>query len=58
MSTTGPVSFRQAGQFVADWHRHHRPPRGHKFSLGVADGDLLVGVAVVGRPVAGFSTTG
>jgi hypothetical protein len=49
---TVPVSFRQAGQFVADWHRHHPPPRGHKFSIGVADGELLVGVAMVGRPVA------
>lgn len=49
---TVPVSFRQAGQFVADWHRHHRPPRGHKFSIGVADADVLVGVAMVGRPVA------
>lgn len=49
---TVPVTFKQAGQFVADWHRHHQPPRGHKFSIGVADGDVLVGVAMVGRPVA------
>lgn len=49
---TVPVTFAQACQFVADWHRHHRPPRGHKFSIGVADGELLVGVAIVGRPVA------
>ncbi|MDG4795072.1 XF1762 family protein [Micromonospora sp. WMMD1082] len=49
---TVPVSFKQAGQFVVDWHRHHRPPRGHKFSIGVADGDILVGVAIVGRPIA------
>ncbi len=48
-----PVSFREAAQFVAMWHRHHRPPVGHKFSLGVADEhDVLVGVATVGRPVA------
>jgi len=47
-----PVSFTQAQAFVADWHRHHRPPRGHKFSLGVACGAVLVGVAMVGRPVA------
>ena len=33
-------------------HRHHAPPIGHKFSIGVADGDVLVGVAMVGRPVA------
>jgi hypothetical protein len=47
-----PVSFREASVFVAALHRHHRPPRGTKFCLGVADGDQLVGVAMVGRPVA------
>jgi hypothetical protein len=48
-----PVSFDDACQFVAVWHRHHRPPVGHKFSLGVANDDgVLVGVAIVGRPVA------
>ncbi len=48
-----PVSFQEAQQFVAMWHRHHRPPVGHKFSMGVAnEDDVLVGVATVGRPVA------
>ena len=47
-----PVTFTQACEFVAEWHRHHAPPVGHKFSLGVGDGHLLVGVAIVGRPVA------
>lgn len=47
-----PVSFAQACEFVAVHHRHHRPPVGHKFSLGVATGTQLVGVAIVGRPVA------
>jgi hypothetical protein len=47
-----PVTFEQACQFVAEHHRHHRPPRGHKFSIGVGDGHLLVGVVMVGRPVA------
>lgn len=47
-----PVSFRQACAFIAEHHRHHRPPRGMKFCLGLADGDQLVGVATVGRPVA------
>ncbi len=50
---TVPVTFAQARAFVAAWHRHHRPPVGHKFSIGVADEhDTLVGVAIVGRPVA------
>jgi hypothetical protein len=47
-----PVSFADACGFVEMWHRHHEPPRGHKFSIGVADGTLLRGVAIVGRPVA------
>lgn len=33
-------------------HRHHTPPQGHKFSVGAALGDMLVGVVIVGRPVA------
>jgi hypothetical protein len=48
-----PVSFADACGFVEMWHRHHRPPVGHKFSIGVADdNDVLHGVAIVGRPVA------
>ena len=48
-----PVSFRDACGFVKMWHRHHEPPVGCKFCLGVADeADVLRGVAIVGRPVA------
>ncbi|MFC7276247.1 XF1762 family protein [Paractinoplanes rhizophilus] len=47
-----PVSFADACAFVAAWHRHHEPPAGHKFSIGVARDQTLVGVAIVGRPVA------
>jgi hypothetical protein len=47
-----PVSFETACEFVREHHRHHTPPVGHKFSIGVGDGELLVGVAIVGRPVA------
>jgi hypothetical protein len=47
-----PVSFADACGFVTMWHRHHQPPRGHKFSIGVAADDKLVGVAMIGRPVA------
>lgn len=31
-----PVTFRQAQAFIAEHHRHHKPPRGMKFCLGVA----------------------
>lgn len=47
-----PVSFADACEFITAWHRHHAAPIGHKFSIGAAAGTMLVGVAVVGRPVA------
>lgn len=48
-----PIAFRDACEFVALRHRHHAPPIGAKFSIGVADDhNHLVGVAIVGRPVA------
>lgn len=53
MLAVRPLSFRDACAYVTAVHRHHRPPQGHKFSLGVVDGaGALVGVAIVGRPVA------
>ena len=47
-----PLTFREACTFVAVHHRHHPPPVGHKFSIGVCSGDQIVGVAMIGRPVA------
>lgn len=48
-----PISLAQANEHVAAWHRHSNPVPGHKFSIGVADGnDVLRAVAIVGRPVA------
>ena len=48
-----PVTLKQAKEFVGAEHRHHAPPVGHKFSIGVVGADgVLRGVAVVGRPVA------
>lgn len=47
-----PLGLREARAYVAKHHRHNEPPRGHKFSIGLARGGLLVGVVIVGRPVA------
>ena len=47
-----PITFSEAAHFVGLHHRHHPPPAGHKFSISVAIGDEVVGVAIVGRPVA------
>lgn len=51
--TITPLSFAEACAFVERHHRHHRPPVGHLFSIAVADDQgAVVGVAIVGRPVA------
>jgi hypothetical protein len=47
-----PLTFEQAADFVREHHRHHTPPVGHKFSIGAVANDDLVGVVIVGRPVA------
>lgn len=47
-----PLDFVDAADFVREHHRHHTPPVGHKFSIGAVCGDDLVGVVIVGRPVA------
>lgn len=47
------VGRDDANAFVAAIHRHHQPPQGQVFSVGVVDATgLIVGVAIVGRPVA------
>jgi hypothetical protein len=47
-----PLDLAEANAFVAQHHRHHKPVVGHKFSLGAVLGDKVVGVVIVGRPVA------
>lgn len=47
-----PITFRAAAAFVAALHRHNKPPRGHKFSIGLENGGALVGIAMCGRPIS------
>ena len=47
-----PTNGGTAKAFIAAWHRHHEPPVGYIFTVGVAAEDTLVGVATVGRPVS------
>lgn len=46
------ISLAEANAFVEAKHRHHPPVVGHLFSIGAMRGDVLVGVVIVGRPVA------
>lgn len=47
-----PITFSEACAFVALHHRHHKPPVGHKLSIGCATDGEIVGVAIASRPVS------
>lgn len=47
-----PLTLREARAYVEREHRHHRPPQGGLFAIGAAEGDTVVGVVIVGMPVA------
>lgn len=50
--TLRPITLKAANAFVAAHHRHNKPVVGHRYSLAAwLDGEI-VGVAIVGRPVA------
>jgi len=55
-----PINLDEANAFVSVHHRHHKPVPGAKFCIAVFD-DIetkIVGVAIVGRPVARMSDNG
>ena len=47
-----PMTITRAKEYIAQEHRHHKPPQGALFAVGVSSDDHIVGVATVGRPVA------
>lgn len=50
-----PLTLRQANDFVEEWHRHSARTSndGGKFAIGLHNGGgELIGVAIVGRPIA------
>lgn len=50
--TVERVGLDEANAFVARHHRHHQPVVGHLFSIGAGLDGEIVGVVIVGRPVA------
>lgn len=50
--TIVPITFDEACSFIQQHHRHHKPPRGYKYTIGCEFGGHIVGVVVVGRPVS------
>ncbi len=52
MSELCPITLRTAQEFVRNHHRHNDPPAGHKFSIGLTEQGELIGVVIVGQPIA------
>lgn len=47
-----PLLRDEAREFVRRHHRHHKPPIGDVFRIAAHDGNQIVAVVIVGRPVA------
>jgi hypothetical protein len=52
------ITLKEAQTFINTFHRHHKQPQGHRFSLGLFVANQLVGVIVAGRPVARLNDNG
>ena len=50
--THRPATIRNAQAFVSAHHRHNAAPRGARYALEAVFGGQVVGVVIVGRPVA------
>lgn len=47
-----PITQKEANAFVKKHHRHHRPVVGSVFQIACSVNGEVVGVVIVGRPVA------
>lgn len=47
-----PCTIKEANYYIEKHHRHHKKVQGHRFSLKAVNKEEIVGVIVVGRPVA------
>lgn len=47
-----PITLEEANAYIEANHRHHGTVVGHKFSIGLAEAEQIIGVCIVGRPVA------
>lgn len=47
-----PMTIAEANEFVSAHHRHNKPVTGGRYALGASFEGVLIGVAIVGRPVS------
>ena len=53
-----PMTMGEAKAYITENHRHHKAPLGGLFAIGASNGEAIVGVVVVGRPVARLADNG
>jgi hypothetical protein len=53
-----PISIKAAMRVVSDWHRHLDRPQGARFAVSAWKDWQLVGVALVGNPIARMAMDG
>lgn len=49
-----PITIKDANEYVNKHHRHHRATVGGKFAISCYKNEVLVGVALCGRPVSRY----
>jgi hypothetical protein len=47
-----PITISDANIYIKEHHRHHQQTQGGKFAIGCTYNNKIVGVIIVGRPVA------
>jgi len=47
-----PMAIKEANKYVKKWHRHNKPVVAARWAIGVEKEGELVGVAIVGNPIA------
>lgn len=53
-----PIELKEAQRFVNEYHRHNVAPHRDKFRIAINDGEKIVGVVMVGRPIARHTDDG
>jgi len=53
-----PIELKDANRFIAQFHRHNKPVVRAKFQIGLMKDEELIGVGVVGRPIARMLSDG
>ena len=53
-----PISIKEANEFILNFHRHNAPVKNCRFAIGAGFEGKLVGVAIIGNPVARLMNDG